>query len=372
MPWNEVNTMSLREEFLELATSPQSNISELCRRFKISRKTAYKWMKRNDLNDLSRRPLSSPNQTPAAIEILLLETRLAFPEWGGRKLKRYLENQGHQAIPAASTITDILRRHDLLQTSSVPAKKHFIRFEHEHPNDLWQMDFKGPIPTATGSWNALTVLDDHSRFSLGIQICRRQTYGDTQSVLIPVFKEYGVPKRMTMDNGNPWGVAQRNRHWTKFAIWLMDLGITVSHSTPLHPQTQGKDERFHRSLKYEVLNRHRFLNGRHLQRVCDTWRTLYNEQRPHEALGLDVPADHYQPSSTAYKAKPGSYEYDSSDIIRSVHTRGDVRFKGKTFNIGVSFYRKAVALRETKTDGCYDVYYRHQKVARIDLRTGNV
>ncbi len=197
--------------------------------------------------------------------MLIKATRLEFPEWGGRKLKRYLENEGHDNIPAASTITEINKRNDLLKTSSVAEKENWIRFEHDFPDDLWQMDFKGPISSNSGDWQVLTVLDDHSRFSLGIQIGRQQTYRDTSKVLIEVFRRYGLPKRMTMDNGNPWGISNKVRNWTKFAIWLMDQGIHVSHSRPHHPQTQGKDERFHCSLRAEVLTKHHFISGKDLQ-----------------------------------------------------------------------------------------------------------
>ena len=373
MPWNEVSAMTLRKEFVALAQTKTLSISELARRFNISRKTAYKWINRaqvdsqTDFSDHSKAPVHSPNKTSHDIEERIVETRLLFPEWGGRKLKRYLENEGHSNIPAASTITEILKRRDLLNTSSANTER-WIRFEHEHPNDLWQMDFKGPIESNTGEWSALTVLDDHSRFSLGIQICRQQTYGDTKRALTDVFRRYGLPKRMTMDNGNPWGISNTNRNWTHFAIWLMDQGIHVSHSRPHHPQTQGKDERFHRSLKAEVLTKHHFTSGKDLQEKCEDWRWIYNEKRPHDALKLEVPSSRYQPSQRAYQEKVEPYEYSSSDITRMVHSCGILKFKGQEFNIGSSLYRKRVALREGKQDGIMDVYYRHQRVARLDLR----
>jgi len=257
---------------------------------------------------------------------------------------------------------------DLLKTSSVAEKENWIRFEHEFPNDLWQMDFKGPISSNSGDWQALTVLDDHSRFSLGIQICRQQTYRDTSKALIEVFRRYGLPKRMTMDNGNPWGISNKTRNWTKFAIWLMDQGIHVSHSRPHHPQTQGKDERFHRSLKAEVLTKHHFLNGKDLQNRCESWRGLYNDKRPHDALNLEVPTSRYQISPREYQEAPELFEYSGSDITRKVHSAGELKYLGKIFYIGATLYRKTVAIRESETDGVLHVYYRHQRVAKLDLR----
>ena len=179
MPWNEVSAMTLRNEFIILAVQNIIPFSELCRRFNISRKTGYKWLNRCEVNNLescrdqSKRPINSPNKTSFEIEELIKNTRLKFPEWGGRKLKRYLENEGELNIPAASTITAIIKRNDLLSTSSASSQASWIRFEHEQPNDLWQMDFKGPISTSSGHGQALTILDDHSRFSLGIPICKQ-------------------------------------------------------------------------------------------------------------------------------------------------------------------------------------------------------
>ena len=374
MPWNEVSAMSLRNEFVSLAIQRKTTISELCRRYSISRKTAYKWInhyKENtdtDFSNRSNKPNYSPNKTPFDVEALIKVTRLEFPEWGGRKLKRYLENEGHDRVPAASTITEIIKRNDLLKTSSVAEKENWIRFEHEFPNDLWQMDFKGPISSNSGDWQALTVLDDHSRFSLGIQICRQQTYKDTSKALIEVFRRYGLPKRMTMDNGNPWGISNKTRNWTKFAIWLMDQGIHVSHSRPHHPQTQGKDERFHRSLKAEVLTKHHFINGKDLQNRCESWRGLYNNKRPHDALNLEVPTSRYQISPREYKEEPELFEYSGSDITRKVHSAGELKYLGKVFYVGATLYRKTVAIRGSGTDGVLHVYYRHQRVAKLDLR----
>ena len=374
MPWNEVSAMTLRKELVTLAQTEALPISELARRFNVSRKTVYKWINRSqanpneDLKDQPKTPKSSPNKTSEQIEALIIQGRLDFPEWGGRKLKRYLENEGHSNIPAASTITEILKRHDLLNTSSVENKERWIRFEHEYPNDLWQMDFKGPIPTNTGAWSALTVLDDHSRFSLGIEICRQQTYTDTKRALTDVFRRYGLPKRMTMDNGNPWGISNTNRNWTQFAIWLMDQGIYVSHSRPHHPQTQGKDERFHRSLKAEVLSKYHFSSGKDLQDKCEKWRWIYNEKRPHDALKLEVPSTRYRPSQRSYQEKVEPYEYSETDIARKIHSAGELKYGGKIFFIGASLYGKTVALRESEHDGVLDIYYRHQRVGRLNLR----
>lgn len=378
MPWNQVSAMTLRKEFVALAQSNTVSISELSRRFGISRKTAYKWLNRakqtddNSFEDRSKRPSRSPKKTSDTIENLILSTRLEFSEWGGRKLKRYLENEGHTHLPAPSTITEILRRNDLLNTSCARKSERFIRFEHDNPNDLWQMDFKGPMRVRDNSCSALTILDDHSRFSLGIKICRQQTYADTKKALTDVFRRYGLPRRMTMDNGNPWGIANTTRNWTLFAVWLMDQGIYVSHSRPYHPQTQGKDERFHRSLSIEVLNKYDFKSANELQERCEQWRWIYNEKRPHDALNLEVPASRYRVSQRQYQEKITPYEYSPGDITRKIHSAGELKYKGNIYFIGASLYGKTVALRDSEEDGVMHIFYRHQKIGQLDLRRSDL
>ena len=376
MPWKEVTTVSLRKEFVALASLPDANISELCRRFGISRKTAYKWLKRAQsglsgaLHNRSTRPHRSPSKTAAAMERLIIERRLRHPDWGGRKLKRVLENEGYAGLPSPSTITEILRRNDLLSTSSAHHPGPWQRFEHAQPNDLWQMDFKGPIATHRGEAHALTLLDDHSRYSLGIKICNEQTYRDTKAALTAVFRHYGLPRRMTMDNGNPWG----NPHgrWTRFAAWLIDQGVQLSYSRPYHPQTQGKDERFHRSLKAEVLARHDFKDAHDLQAHCEQWRQLYNQIRPHDALDLAVPISRYRPSARAYQEVVAPFEYSVVDAVRIVHANGQIAYQGKVYKISEAFRGRTVAVRPSSDDGIMLVYYRHQRIARLNLRHNQV
>lgn len=377
MPWSEVSIVNLRKEFVALAMQPEANISELCRRFEISRKTGYKWLKRGQepavisgFENRSTRPLTSPNKTPPEIESRIIAVRMQHPEWGGRKLHRRLRDLGEHAVPSASTITEVLRRHGLLNTSSHDHHAHWQRFEHEHPNDLWQMDFKGPIPTHRREGFALTVLDDHSRYSLGIEICPSQQFEPTYQALRKVFRRYGLPRRMTMDNGNPWG----NSHgrWTKMSTWLIDQGIGVSFSRPYHPQTQGKDERFHRTLKAELLSRVNFRDQDHCQQACEQWRHTYNHERPHEALAMAVPVTRYTPSPRDYQEHVPEYEYSPNDTIRRVSQTGQIMLKRHRYKISEAFAGKSIGIRPTTTDGVLEVYYRHQKIAVLDLTKANV
>src|SRR5262245_1603547 len=250
MPWRELSIMDQREEFVRLAMVPGANHSELCLRFGISRAKGYKWLDRYEaegragLADRSRRPHASPTRTPAAVEAGVLRIRAESNNaWGGRKIAHVLKRRLDR-VPA-STITAILRRHGKLEDRRHQHPGPYQRFERATPNDLWQMDFKGDFAIGRGRCHPLTVLDDHSRYALGIVACSNEQDGTTRQCLVAIFRRYGLPLAMLMDNGSPWGNTSGERH-TIFTVWLMRLGIKVSHGRPYHPQTQGKDERFHR------------------------------------------------------------------------------------------------------------------------------
>jgi transposase InsO family protein len=260
MPWKEVSVMSSRREFVQLAAQPGASIAQLCRRFGISRNTGHKLLKRYRaegslaLQDRSRRPHRSPTRTAATIEKRVVQLREQM-HWGGRKLRRRLQDLGFSRVPAASTISDILRRHGLIEASEADKHRAWQRFEHAEPNQLWQMDFKGHFATACGRCHPLTVLDDHSRFCVSLSACANERASTVQHRLTQSFRQYGLPERMLMDNGSPWG-SDAQHTMTVLTVWLIRLGISPSHGRPYHPQTQGKDERFHRSLQAELL-RHR-------------------------------------------------------------------------------------------------------------------
>ena len=374
MSWKEVSALQLRTEFVSLARQEGANIKELCRRYSISRTTAYKWLKRfeddgeDGLKDQSRRPRSSPGKTTLEPERRVLEANLDHPGWGARKIKRYLEDQGH-SMPAASTVHAILHRNDRVNAAASLIKP-FIRFEHEQPNDLWQMDFKGHIAMRLGRCHPLTVLDDHSRFSLAIAACGNEKRETVQGHLINVFRRYGLPKRMTMDNGPPWGHEQDL--YTGLELWLMRQGIEISHSRPYHPQTQGKLERFHRSLKAELLTDRTLDDLEAAQKIFDHWRETYNHLRPHQALDLRVPASRYKPSPQRYQEAPPVIEYGDDDEVRTVQANGELNWRGWELKLGRAFTGERVGVRSTLKEGTHDVYWGRHRVARIDMKVRTV
>lgn len=377
MPWNEASTVDLRREFVTLARRDEASIRRLCQRFGISTKTGYKWLERfaqgglEALADRSRRPHSSPRRAGAAQEQAVLALRAEHPAWGGRKLARRLTDLQMVEVPAPSTITEILRRHDRLGTPDGEGRqRRYHRFEHEAPNQLWQIDFKSPVSTPGGVCHPLTVLDDHSRYNLILHACRRQGMKEVQPVLAEAFRRYGLPVRINGDNGAPWGAPREPAHGlSKLSVWLIRLGIRVSHSRPYHPQTNGKDERFHRSLDCEVLSGAGFADQEKLQCALSSWRQCYNHERPHEALGMDTPAAHYTPSLRAYPETLPSIEYGPDDTVARVTWNGELRAFGHRCKVSNALIGLDVALRPTtQKEGVYDIYFCHQRIGRLDLR----
>jgi transposase InsO family protein len=372
MPWNEVSIMDQREEFVWLARQPDSNIRLLCRRFQISPTTGYKWLDRygqqgrEALGDQSRRPDHSPRRCSASLEDAVLRLRDQHPAWGARKLRRRLFNLGVVGLPSPSTVHQILLRHGRVDPKESLKHRAFQRFEHDAPNQLWQMDFKGHFATDQARCHALTVLDDHSRFALGLQACADERTQTVQQRLTSILRLYGLPERMTMDNGSPWGSISEHR-FTPLTAWLIRLGIRVSHSRPYHPQTQGKDERLHRTLGDELLRRRSFSSLVETQLAFDQWRDVYNFERPHHALDLDVPASRYRPSPRPFPETLPPILYQPGDLIRKVQLGGEIWFHGRPFKIAPAFYRHPVALRPSSLDGVFDVFFCSQNIAQIDL-----
>ena len=376
MPWGERSTVSLRREFVMLALRDGVNFSELCRRQGIERRIGYKWLERyrlegeSGLQDRSRRPLRSPDRTPAAVEAAVVALRQKHPCWGARKLARRLQDQGRKDVPSVSTITAILHRHGLIEPEASASRRAFTRFEHDRPNALWQMDFKGHFPAGRGRCHPLTMLDDHSRFALKIAACGDEQLETVIGAVKSVFRRYGLPERMLTDNGAPWGSpwnSGETRSFTAFEAWLMRLGIAISHGRPRHPQTQGKDERFHRTLKAEVIGRRTWRDLKECDRAFETWRHVYNSERPHQALDMATPSSRYQHSRRSFPEQLPPIDYGSGVIVRKVQDRGRISLEGYEFDIGKAFIGQPVALRPTTADGRYDVFYCITKVAQIDL-----
>ena len=372
MPWKELTVSMLRKEFVHLVKMG-GNISELCQRFNISRKTGYKWLGRyvaegeTGLLNRSCRPARSPRKVSHRVENAIIALRQEHPAWGGRKIRTYLLEHGFNEAPAASSVTGILRRNGFLNFQESAKHTAFKRFERSQPNDLWQMDFKGHVACPEGRCHPLTVLDDHSRYAIALYPCLDERGDTVQAVLLKAFRVYGLPQQMIMDNGSPWGDDGINPY-TRLSVWLIRLGILISHSRPRHPQTLGKDERFHRTLKAELVGNSIPWNNQQAQEHFEQWRFSYNHHRPHEALQMKVPASRYTVSERPLPETLPLIEYAPGDIVRKVQHKGILHFAGKEFRISKAFDGQSVALRPCPyTDGLFDVFFLRQLIAQIHL-----
>jgi transposase InsO family protein len=373
MPWITATAMSQRHEFVILASQAGRNFRQLCRRFGISAKTGYKWLRRftaggfNGLADRSRRPKTSPRQCPPEVAAKVIAVRQQNPTWCGRKLRRRLQDLGHTEVPAASTCTEVLRRANLLSTQPGERAGPWQRFERAQPNELWQTDFKGDIATQAGTrCHPLTVLDDCSRFNITLEAAANETTVTVKDALNRAFAQYGLPEALLCDNGPPWGGTDGGH--TALTVWLLRLGVQVLHGRPYHPQTQGKDERFHRTLNEELLQLHTWRDLEHCRQLFPGYRHKYNCERPHDSLGGDTPVSRYRPSPRSLPDALPPIEYHTSLLVRVVRSNGAISFGGQTWLIGRAFAGLPIGLRPNPArDGHWQLFFAQHRLGAIDL-----
>lgn len=370
MPWESKTVEKIRQEFVSKAVAKEDSLSALCRQYGISRTTAYKWIERyknsESFYDKSHAPHNKPNKTTPDKEQAVLEVRRQHPTWGPRKLHRYLADKGVQDLPAVSTIADILKRNGFITPEDSQQHTPWKRFEKERPNDLWQMDYKGHFGMLDGQrCHPLTILDDHSRFSLCVDANANEQWTSTKASLVRVFNEYGLPAAILCDNGPPWGDSANG--YTPFEIWMMQMDVLPIHGRPLHPQTQGKEERFHRTLKKDLLSTTPIRDIRHAQKEFDMFRYCYNYERPHGALELNVPAKFYKTSNKPFVVEPKEPEYDTGKQLRKVNYKGYISICKHRYYLSESFVGKYLEL-VPKQEDCVSLCYGNFVVARINLR----
>ena len=372
MPFEESTRMDRRLEFVLLARQEGANLRALCRRFGITPNTAYKWLARYQaegvagLADRSHRPHTSPRQALPEDEAAVLAVRTTHPTWGGRKIRAWLQAHDHPA-PAASTITTILARHDRLTGPRAGEPQAYGRFEHPVPNALWQMDFMGHRPLGCGRVHPLTVLDDHSRFALGLFACAHEQGPLVQTHLTTIFRAYGLPQAILTDNGPAWG-RSRPGVLTRLEAWLLQLGIGVWHGRFRHPQTQGKVERWHGTIATDVFQFQLFPDLAAAQTGFDAYRDEYNTDRPHEAIGLAVPASRYRVSDRSFPDPLPAIGYSDAHTVATVTTGGWIWYAKRRIEVGEALRGLPVGIRPTAEDGVFVVRFCDQDLKRIDLR----
>lgn len=371
MPWKSSSIMEERIKFVLLANQESVDFSSLCRSFGISRPTGYRWVNRYNttsslsaLAEYSRTPHRIANKTSPKNERYIIELRQKYG-WGAKKLRILLLRE--KIDMKVATINRILKRNDLIhrKDSHRPALK---RFERDTPNELWQMDFKGDYPSGSGRCYPLSLLDDHSRYGLGLYALKHQDTETVFSCLVDTFERYGVPEAILTDHGVPWWSTSNNRGLTRLSVRLINQGIKLYFSGIRHPQTQGKVERFHRTLEDAVRHHGRPSTMAGWKELLEFFLLEYNSIRPHEALSMDTPTEHYQPSQKAYNPNPLSWEYPEGSVVEKLNTRG---WLGKSrIRYFVSEALAEQNVRVETIDNKLIVSYRQMYIREIDIKTG--
>lgn len=372
MPWEEKGLKTMREEFVKRVLSHEKSKRALCEEYGISRPTGDKWIARylacEDLDDKSKAPRTIANKTDEEIETLIVNYRKQYPAIGAAKIHRMLLDEGKTDIPCAKTINNIFKRNGLIKKEDSLASTQHKRFAKSIPNEMWQTDFKGHFTIKDGfRCHPLDIIDDHSRYNLCCSPLGSETFAEVRPYMESVFKEYGLPISFLCDNGNPWGTSQ-SAGFTKFEVWLMELGVLTLHGRGCHPQTQGKEERFNGSLTREFLRYNTFENQADAARKLSEYRDFYNNKRPHHSLDLETPSTRYTKSDRPYPNKIEAWEYGCDFETRTVKETGYITIRGQGYFLSEAFGGKRIAIRESSMgDGLLNLYFRQFKIAQIDV-----
>lgn len=371
MPWKEKTVKMSREEFVKRVLSHEKSKSALCREYGISRPTGDKWISRykagEDLSDRSRAPFHTANKTAENTEKLVLDYRKSHPAIGAVKTHRILENSGYTNLPSASTINAIFKRNGCITKEASIATTPYKRFEKKNPNDMWQADFKGHFIMKNGMrCHPLNIIDDCSRFNLCMDALPNETYSEVKTSMLRLFDEYGMPFSFLCDNGNPWGTSQ-STGYSRFEVWLMELGVLTIHGRIRHPQTQGKEERFNQSMKKELLAHTDIHDLYDAQKKFGEYKSFYNNERPHFALNLDTPSQHYTVSNRKLCTEIEEWEYPVGYELRRIKKSGYLTYGGQGYFLSEAFGDKVIAIRPSKHSGCISLFFRQFKIGRIDI-----
>jgi transposase InsO family protein len=377
MPWKETHVMDEKIRMISNWLSGEYNITELSRIHGVSRKTLYKWIERYEANrdsglqERSRRPLVMPKATPPELVAEIIASKSCHEHWGSRKLLAWLRShQPEKKWPAASTASEILKRHGLVHSRrkrhrTPPYSQPFLK--SNQPNEVWCADFKGQFRLGAGGLcYPLTLTDSYSRYLLGCWGLEHTTYLTTRSYFELAFREYGLPGAIRTDNGVPFASVGLGG-LSSLAVWFIKLGICPERIEKGHPEQNGRHERMHRTLKSEAISPPR-KNMKEQQRVFDRFRASYNDDRPHEALGQRTPASIYRSSAREYPAKLPGAEYSENFSVRQVKRGGGFKWRNKELYISQALSGELIGLKEIDT-GLRKIYFCFYPVGILDERT---
>lgn len=349
MPWRKVDVSDQRLKFVVAASAAGRCMAALCRQYGVSRQTGYTWLRRFEqgggravLEQRSRRPQRSPRQTGPELVEAIKALRQDKPDWGARKLLAVVRQKPEWTARQVSvtTVHRILDREGLI----APEDRHkpaLQRFERKEPNELWQMDFKGPqgFNQATGP---LSIQDDFSRYLVALKQLGSTRLQGVRQTLQASFESCGLPEFLLIDHGVPWYNSWSPWGWTELTVWILCQGIRVILSGVRHPQTQGKVERMHGALQQALRKRK---VGRVEQVWLDQFREEYNHLRPHEGIGMLVPAQRWRPSARPFQPQPRPWEYPADWEVHRLAGQGQLNWRGKRWEISRALRGQLVGLQ---------------------------
>jgi putative transposase len=380
MPWKEIRPMDERTRLIGDWLSDEYTIKELTESYGVSRKTIHKWTKRYEaegpgaLEERSRAPHTHPNATSAQIMNQIVSAKVKHPCWGPKKIVAWLKRHDSQySWPAPSTAGDILKKAGLvkkrrLKHHTPPYSEPFK--ECEGPNAVWSMDYKGQFKMLDGKYcYPFTLTDNYSRYILACKGLLHPTYLTTRPLLERAFKEYGLPAAIRSDNGSPFasvGVGGLSQ----LGVWLIKLWIRPERIAAGHPEQNGRHERMHKSLKEATASPPR-ANLEQQQQAFDYHQREFNTERPHEALGQEVPASYYVPSLRLYPQKLPSVEYGLSYTVRQVRSNGEIKWKGGLLYVSQALIGEPVGLKQIN-ESEWEMWFSFQPLGILDERVGKI
>ena len=380
MTWKETCAMDEKMKLISDYLSGEYTITELSEIYNLSRKTVYKWTDRYErqgpagLLNLAKAPFTHPNATPPEMINYLVALKSRHIYWGPRKLVAWLEDKyPDKRWPAISTAQEILRREGWIKSRhkrhhTPPYSEPFLG--SKQANQVWCADFKGQFRLGEGKLcYPFTLTDSYSRYLITCRGLYRPTYLETKSQLEKAFCNYGLPEAIRTDNGTPFASVALGG-LSSLAVWLIELGIRPERIEQGRPEQNGRHERFHRTLKEAAISPPRDTLAQQ-QRAFDRFRTEYNTERPHEALGQKTPASVYHPSLRSYPIKIAPIEYGADRLVRQVHNQGCIKWKGRYLFVSEALIGEPVGLKPIDNH-LWEVYFSFKPLGILDETTGRI
>ena len=379
MPWSETCVVDKRAEFVLRVLRNVERFGDVCQEFGISRKTGYKWKERfleeglSGLGDQSRRPASSPGEVKEAMVCQIVKLRMAHPTWGARKLRAVLERTVAKGeLPSESSFKRILDKAGLVERRRRMPAEQACRAQTpvraERPNHVWTIDFKGWWYTHDRRrFEPLTIRDDFSRYLLCAQALDDACTETVRVQMTRVFECHGLPEVLRSDNGAPFAARHSPLGLSRLSAWWLSLGISLDRIKPGRPDQNGGHERMHRDLASEIEHRAEG-DSRSQQAALDVWRKTFNDERPHEALGMRVPKEVYENSPRRYDAAPVELVYPREYLVRKVSPMGYVKIRSTSVRVSEALQGLEVGLESMKANRLA-VWFCKLCLGQIDLET---